>query len=257
MKLEPLRRSRRLYFASVLILGSLALGSSGKSALADDDSDAAARAELDQTVNTLLTQPAVVDFLLKHPDAVINALQATRAHDVIAQKRRELLENADDLVAGNAKGDVTIVEFFDYRCPFCKQVEPALDALLREDKKLRVVYKEFPVLGEASTFATRMALASRAQGKYAAFHRAMMAAKGDLNDDFVLKVAASVGIDIGRVKAAMDSPDIERIIQDNLDLADALYIQGTPAIIVGTTMIPGAVDIAALRRAVAAARKGG
>jgi protein-disulfide isomerase len=256
MKLEPLRRSRRFYFVAILILGSLAWGPLGKSAVADDDSDAAARAALDQTVNTLLTQPAVVDFLLKHPDAVIDALQATRAREIIAQKRQDLFDNADDLVAGNATGDVTIVEFFDYRCPFCKQVEPVLDALLREDKKLRVVYKEFPVLGEASTFATRIALASRAQGKYAAFHHAMIAAKGDISDALVLKVAASVGIDIDQAKAAMNSPDIERIIQDNFDLADALYVQGTPAIIVGTTMIPGAVDIAALRHAIAAARKG-
>ncbi len=212
---------------------------------------------LQATVNTLLREPAAVDYLLKHPEAVLDALIAVRARGQIALNEKELLRDPDDLVAGNVAGDATIVEFFDYRCPYCKQLEPVLDALLREDKNLRIVYKEFPVLGDASVYATRVALAARTQGKYAAFHRAMMAAKGDIDEAFVLKVASSVGLDLGRLKEALRAPEIDRIIHANYALADALYIQGTPGIIIGTTLIPGATDIDTLRKNIAAARKGG
>jgi protein-disulfide isomerase len=159
-------------------------------------------------------------------------------------------------VQGNPKGDVTIVEFFDYRCPYCKEIEPVLDALLLEDRKLRIVYKEFPILGPPSVFASRTALAAKKQGKYAAFHRAMMAAKGNISDETVLKVAASVGLDTEKIKADMGAPEIDRVLKANYELAEALQIQGTPGIIIGDTLIPGAVDIATLRKDIAAARKG-
>ena len=211
---------------------------------------------LEQAVDALKQSPAAVDFLLKHPQAVIDALVTERAPELIAEHHQELLENPDDLVAGNPQGDVAIVEFFDYRCPYCKEVEPVLDALLREDKKLRIVYKEFPVLGDASVFATRVALASRAQGKYAEFHRAMMTAKGSIDYGSVLKIAASVGLDAARIKADMGAAEIDRIIAANEDLAETLYIQGTPGIIIGDIMVPGAADIDTLRKDIAAARKG-
>ena len=152
---------------------------------------------------------------------------------------------------------MTLVEFFDYRCPYCKQVEPSLDALLKEDGKLRIVYKEFPILGEASVYATRVALAAKKQGKYAEFHRAMMATKGDIGDEMVLKIATSIGLDVGKIKTDMSAPDIDKLIDTNYALADALNIQGTPAIIVGGTLIPGAVDLDTLRKNIAAARSGG
>jgi protein-disulfide isomerase len=225
-------------------------------ARADEAPAAAPPLTLDQAVDALKQNPAAVDFLLKHPEAVIDALMAERAPGIIAEKRKELLEDSDDLVEGNAAGDVAIVEFFDYRCPYCKQIEPLLERLLHDDKKLRIVYKEFPVLGDASTFAARIALASRRQGKYADFHRAMMAAKGSIDNDSVLAIAASVGLDVAKLKADMGAAEIDRIIQANYDLADALNIQGTPGMIVGTILIPGAVDIDTLRKDIAAARKG-
>jgi len=207
------------------------------------------------------------DYLMSHPDVVVDALKAAqqksdaeaaeRARRVIADMHQQLFDNPDDLIAGNPKGDATIVEFFDYRCPYCKQIEPTLDALLREDPKLRIVYKEFPVLGEPSVFASHVALAARRQGKYEAFHRAMMAAKGNIDDDLVLSVAASVGLDLKKIKSDMKSPDIDRIIKANYDAADALAVQGTPALIVGSTLIQGAVEIDTLRENIATARKGG
>jgi protein-disulfide isomerase len=216
------------------------------------------RAALDQAIH---------DYLINHPDVVLDALKAgqeqadakaaEQSRRTIISKRKELIDDPDDLVQGNAKGDVTLVEFFDYRCPYCKQVEPSLDALLKEDPKLRIVYKEFPILGEASVYATHVALAAKRQGKYAEFHQAMMATKGDITDDTVLKVAASLGLDMTKLKADMTAPATDKLIDKNYALADALDIQGTPAIIVGDTLIPGATDLDSLRKDIAAQRKGG
>ena len=210
---------------------------------------------------------AIHDYLMAHPEVVVDALKAAqqqadaqaaeRSRRVIATKQKELVDSPDDLVQGNPKGDVTLVEFFDYRCPYCKQVEPALDALLKEDGKLRIVYKEFPILGEASVYATRVALAAKKQGKYAEFHRAMMATKGDIGDETALNVATSLGLNFGKIKTDMSAPEIEKVIDKNYGLADALNIQGTPAIVVGDTLIPGAVDLDTLRKDIAAARSGG
>lgn len=206
------------------------------------------------------------DYLQQHPEAVMDALKAAQqqadaakaaaAKRTIAAKRDELLHDPNSAVAGNPNGDVTLVEFFDYRCPYCKQVEPSLDALLKEDGKLRIVYKEFPILGEASIYATHVALAAKQQGKYAEFHRAMMATKGDISDDTVLNVATSLGLDMTKIKADMAAPAIDKLIDKNYALADALDIQGTPALIIGDTLIPGAVDLDGLRKDIAAARKG-
>ena len=244
-------------FRAALMPGLVATALLAMPARADETPAAAPAITLDQAVDALKQNPAAVDFLLKHPEAVIDALMAERAPGIIAEKRKELLEDSDDLVEGNAAGDVAIVEFFDYRCPYCKQIEPLLERLLHDDKKLRIVYKEFPVLGDASTFAARIALASRRQGKYADFHRAMMAAKGSIDNDSVLAIAASVGLDVAKLKTDMGAAEIDRIIQANYDLADALNIQGTPGMIIGTILIPGAVDIDTLRKDIAAARKGG
>ena len=205
------------------------------------------------------------DYLLAHPEVVIDALKAAEAQDkqreaeatkaAIAAHQRELLDEASDPIGGNPKGDVTIVEFFDYRCPYCKKVEPFVEAILKDDPKLRIVYKEFPILGDASLFATRVAFAALKQGKYAQFHVAMMAAKGDITEDTILKVAAGVGLDIDKVKLELNAPETEQTIKHNYDLADALGITGTPSFVIGDILIPGAVDLAALKQAVAEARK--
>lgn len=207
------------------------------------------------------------DYFLAHPEFMVEVLQAAeaklkadKAQDVkgmIAARRDELLHDATAPVGGNPAGDVTIVEFFDYRCPYCKEVEPSLAALIRQDPKLRVVYKELPVLGEASVYASRMALAARKQGKYAPFHDAMMATKGEINHEVVLRVAQSVGIDVDKAKPEMNAPEVDALIKRNYALAEALDIQGTPAFIIGDTLVPGATDIDRLRQLVADARKPG
>jgi protein-disulfide isomerase len=207
----------------------------------------------------------VREYLLSHPELlqdVMNELDKRQAQAEAEKHRASVKEHSDAIFAsprqvtlGNPQGDVTIVEFFDYRCPYCKQVEPHLEALLKEDPKLRIVYKEFPVLGPESVYASRMALAARKQGKYAQFHDAMMAAKGKISEDTVLSVARSAGIDVARAKTDMAAPDIQEIIKRNYALADALDIQGTPAFIVGDTLVPGATDLDNLRHLIAEARK--
>jgi protein-disulfide isomerase len=209
----------------------------------------------------------VHDYLLKHPEAIMDAIEAAEdkekadkaavAAGAIAARHAEIFDNPPSQIGGNPKGDVTLVEFFDYRCPYCKQVQPELETLMKSDPQLRIVYKEFPILGPASVFAAKMALASRAQGKYLAFHQAMMNTKGTIEDNVVLKVASSVGIDIAKAKADMDAPDNEDVIKRNFALADALDINGTPAFVVDGKLIPGAMSLDELKKLVAEARKDG
>jgi protein-disulfide isomerase len=205
------------------------------------------------------------DYLMQHPDVLIAALRLAqdklnrdndaKAAKAVAQHRRDIFDDPATPWAGNPEGDVTIVEFFDYRCPYCKQVQPALESLVQQDPKLRVIYKEFPVLGPASITAARAALAAQRQGKYDAFHGAMMAARGQITDNTVYQEAASVGLDVGRLKRDMAAPEIAQALKANLRLADLLDIRGTPAFIIGDHVVPGAVDFDALKTMVADARK--
>ena len=158
------------------------------------------------------------DYLLHNPDVLIEALHGAedklnheadaKAERVLSDQRREIFDDPATPVGGNPRGDVTIVEFFDYRCPYCKQVLPSLQVLLKEDHNLRFLYKEMPVLGPQSVTAARAALAAQRQGKYEAFHNAMMATKGQITEETVYKVAGSVGLDVDRLKQDMSAPNI-------------------------------------------------
>jgi protein-disulfide isomerase len=207
----------------------------------------------------------VHDYLLRNPQVILDAVEKLEqkrndeaqaaAKSAITERRNELLHDPDTPVAGNPNGDVTIVEFFDYRCPYCKQVEPALAQLRKDDPQLRFAYKEFPILGPESVIASRAALAARKQDKYQQLHDALMHAHGRLDEATVLKIGAEAGLDVKRLKADMDSPDIEDIIGRNMDLARALNITGTPGFLVGDQLVPGAVDLPTLKKLVAEARK--
>jgi len=207
----------------------------------------------------------VRDYLTKNPEAMLDALQAAKdkmegqsrdkAAAALTARRHEVLDDPDTPVGGNPQGDVSLVEFFDYRCPYCKQVEPALEALLREDPKLRFVYKEFPVLGPDSIAAARAALAARKQGKYAAFHRDLMALKGHFDEAAVFRAASAAGLDIEHLKRDMAAPEIDRILKANRDLAEALDIRGTPGFVIGDEIVPGAVSLDALKQLIDTARK--
>jgi protein-disulfide isomerase len=207
----------------------------------------------------------VGDYLKTHPEVLIDAMQAAddkmkadekdKAQQALAASHREVYDDPLSPVAGNPKGDVTLVEFFDYRCPYCKQVEPALEKLVADDHQVRFIYKEFPVLGPESEIAARVALAARKQGKYDAFHRAMMATSGHIDEATIYKVAASVGLDVERVKQDMHSPEIEKELKANIDLGTQLDLSGTPSFIVGDTIVPGAISADALKQLISNARK--
>jgi protein-disulfide isomerase len=218
--------------------------------------------EQEEAIGRILRQ-----YLEQHPELILEALEAAEAkaraaqeeagRRAVATRKRELEADPGSPVLGNPKGDVTLVEFFDYRCPYCKQVAPSLEALLAEDKQLRLVMKELPILGKDSVAAARAALAAERQGKYFKFHNALMAVKGPLSDDTISQTAAAVGLDLDRLKADMARPEIDAQLRATYELAQALHIRGTPAFVVGGELIPGAVDLATLRQKIAAARKGG
>jgi protein-disulfide isomerase len=157
-------------------------------------------------------------------------------------------------VAGNASGDVTVVEFFDYACSHCKNIEPTVKQLLTEDRKIRLVYKEYPILGPASIVAARAALAARAQDKYLPFHDALMVLEEPLTEATIFRVANQIGLDVDRLKTDMAAPAIAEAIERNYALGQALGINGTPAFVIGDDVAPGAVPLARLKQFVTRAR---
>jgi protein-disulfide isomerase len=207
----------------------------------------------------------VRDYLKNHPDVLIEAIQAAddklkadaknKVDQALASHRQQVFDDPQTPVAGNLNGDVTLVEFFDYRCPYCKQVEPSLEKLLGDDHQLKFVFKEFPVLGPDSDTASRVALAAKKQGKYDAFHRAMMNTSGHIDETVIYKVAASVGLDVDQVKRDINSPDIDKELKANLDLGKTLDLDGTPSFIVGDTIVPGAISASDLKQLIADTRK--
>lgn len=209
----------------------------------------------------------VREYLLKNPEVIFEAvdrhrekqrrLQADRDRTAVRRHAKALLEDPDSFVGGNPDGDVTLVEFFDYRCGYCRQFAPLLTSIMKQDPKLRVVYKEFPVLGPDSFRAAQAALAARDQGYYLEFHEALMAADAPLTDEAVMTVARAVGLDVDRLKRDMETPKVLNILGNNHRLAEALAIDGTPTLIVGDSIVRGAIPMADLAALIARARSGG
>src|ERR1051325_4074820 len=210
-------------------------------------------------------QELVKEYILAHPELILEAVQTLRKRQEEAQKKaaeealktkRAELQGAKDLpVAGNPSGTVTIVEFFDYRCGYCKGVRPALDEVMRNDGKVRLVLKEFPILGPASRVASLAAVAAHKQGKYLAFHNAMMAYPNNLTDEVIFALARQVGLDVAKLKEDMKAPDVLELIERTHKLAQDLGINGTPGFIIGDEIVPGAIGAEEFKSKRAAARK--
>jgi protein-disulfide isomerase len=206
-------------------------------------------------------QSIVRNYLTTNPELLVAALRAAEAQlsrdadaktaGLIADHRQEIYDDPQSPTGGNPHGKVTLVEFFDYRCPYCKQTQPTLAKLLATDPQLRLVYKEFPILGPVSVTAARAALAAARQGKYEAFHEAMMDARGSITDGTVYRVAGEVGLDVDRLKRDMAAPEIGAAVEANVKLAEALDISGTPAFVIGDRVIPGAIDLPELKKLIA------
>jgi protein-disulfide isomerase len=204
-------------------------------------------------------------YVLEHPEVIgeaINRLEARQREQEAKQTQAALHSHIDDIfhdphdpVGGNLNGDATIVEFFDYNCPYCRLMAPVMIQAQTADSRLRVVYKEFPILGPNSLFAARAALAANKQGKYVEFHRALYQVRGPVDENKVMEVAKSLGLDVARLKADMQEPEIGVLLDRNIKLARVLGINGTPGFAAGDKVFAGATDLKSLQTMIEASRK--
>ena len=208
------------------------------------------------------------DYLVANPDVVLEVLQIIQRQaqegqtqasrpsgNAVAANADALYKAVNDPSVGNPEATVTVVEFFDYHCPFCKRISTSVAELIANDDDVRVVYKEFPVFGDDSVFASRAALAAQKQGLYKEFHLALMGNRGRLNERLVMRHAERVGLDVDQLRQDMEAPEVNATIQENYRLAQALGIRGTPGFIIGDEIIPGALDLRTMRRLVRAQRR--
>jgi protein-disulfide isomerase len=211
----------------------------------------------------------VKEYLLAHPEVVQEVMTEVEKHQqaaedqkhraAVADNRATLFGSPHQVVLGNPQGSATIVEFFDYNCGYCKRAMSDMLDLLKNDNNLKFVLKEFPVLGEGSVEAARVAVAARMQDptgkKYLEFHQKLLGARGAADKARALAVAKEVGFDMPRIEKDMNSDEAKKTIDENLKLADALGVNGTPSYVVGEEVVVGAVGLDSLREKLAAERK--
>jgi protein-disulfide isomerase len=206
----------------------------------------------------------VRDYLVEHPEVVIEALRAYErqvAEQEAAEAARAMSELSDEIYndpdtpfGGNPDGEIVIVEFFDYRCGYCRRSAADLFAVRDDADDVKVIYKEFPILGDASTLAARAALASRNQGLYEPFHEALMETDIGFSESEIMAVAETVGLDTDQLARDMDAPEITAYLARTYDLARALGVTGTPAFIVDGRLYPGALSRSDLEQLIEAGR---
>jgi protein-disulfide isomerase len=212
----------------------------------------------------------VRDYLLKNPEILQDVMAELEKRQQEAQKaaqasalreqRDALLHSPRDIVTGNPSGDVTLVEFFDYNCGFCKRALSDVRNLTKTDPKLRVVLKDFPVLGPDSVEASRVSLAAKQQlkgEKLFDYHVKLMETRGRVNGERALALAKEMGLDMAKLQKDMEGPEIRATLQDTMKLGDQLGLTGTPAFVVGEEIISGAVGVDPLKRTVAGVRQCG
>jgi protein-disulfide isomerase len=170
--------------------------------------------------------------------------------------RDSVLRDPDIPDMGNPSGDLTIVEYFDYQCPYCKRVAPVLGRVVKDDGKIRLVIKDWPIFGPVSSHAAQMVLAAKFQGKYVQAHNALIAAKGKLSEERLQEILKSAGVDVERAAADLGQhqKQIGGLLARNNIQAEAFGFQGTPAFIIGTYRVPGALSEAGFKRAISDAR---
>jgi protein-disulfide isomerase len=212
----------------------------------------------------------VRDYLVTHPEVLQEAIaeldkrqaasDTEKAKAAVAANAATLFDSNRQVVLGNPKGDVTLVEFFDYNCGFCKGALPTLVDLMKDDGKLKVVLKEFPVLGPGSVEAAKVAVAVRMQDKtgkkYLDFHQKLLGGRGKADKARALAVAKEVGMDMARLDKDMASDEVRLSLEESLKLAETLGLNGTPSYVVGDDVVVGAVGMEALRGKIAMARCG-
>ena len=219
----------------------------------------AQRTEIENIIKDYLTD--------KNPDVLREGLQNLEARErdkadaktkaAVADAKDRIYNDAKTPVGGNPKGDVTIVEFYDYNCGYCKMSEEGIQKLLKEDKNIRFIYKDFPILGAPSGEAAKASLASIKQGKFQAFHDALMTKKDHLSSDGIMQTAKDVGLDVEKLKKDMADQAIVDQINVNLKLGQDIGVQGTPMFIIGDNIYPGVLQPEQLKKAVSDARSAG
>lgn len=192
-----------------------------------------------------------------HLDAERAPNISSAENGTIVERANELYHSQEDLELGNPAGKVAVVEFFDYNCGYCKRALPEVEKLIDSDDDVRVIIKEFPILGEGSLFAAKAALASAQQGKYKAFYHALNASKANKNETSVLQVASEVGIDVDRLKNDMQSPVVSGVLSENRALARSLSINGTPSFVIDDSVLQGFASYKRLSEQIVAARANG
>ena len=201
-----------------------------------------------------------LEAILENPEIVMQAVgiiqqrEKDRAASSANAARLQLEQDPNSPNLGNLSGDVTVVEFFDYNCPYCRKAGKTIQALLASDENVRVIYREWPILGEASVYAARAALAARTQGKYEELHWALMNGEGRATEASILKIARDLGLDITKLKLDMNSPAVEAHIAQSSALARNLGFTGTPAFIVGDRTAPGMLSVGEITAMIAEAR---
>jgi protein-disulfide isomerase len=192
------------------------------------------------------------DYLVKKPEILVemtNELDKRQAAEESVHQQRAISQNADVIfrssvtpVAGNPNGDVSVVEFFDYNCPYCRRSLPDVLKLISEDGKVRLVLKELPILSNDSVAATKLALAANKQGKYFEMHQKLFSEPGKADKDKALRIAKELGLDIDQLQKDTQDPGIKKALDQSEDLARKLDLKGTPLFLIGDRVIAGASD---------------
>ena len=219
-----------------------------------------AQSTLAQRMTDQQIKQLALEAILENPEIVMQAVgiiqqrEKDRAASSANTVRLQLEQDPNSPNLGNLSGDVTVVEFFDYNCPYCRKAGKTIQALLASDENVRVIYREWPILGEASVYAARAALAARTQGKYEELHWALMNGEGRATEASILKIARDLGLDITKLKLDMNSPAVEAHIAQSSALARNLGFTGTPAFIVGDRTAPGMLSVDEITAMIAEAR---
>ena len=205
----------------------------------------------------LRTDPTILREAITAMQEAQRAEQDNARRNALAASRDALFNDARDPVKGNPRGDVTIVEFFDARCTYCKALHPNMQQLLQRDRNIRVVMKDLPILGPNSVLASRALLAAQKQGKYEPLYDALLRLRVEPTEQVIQAEAQRAGLDWPRLRRDMDDPAIQQRLQANIALAQTLQLEGTPALVIGDALVPGAVELPELERLVAEARRRG
>jgi len=230
-------------------------------ALAEGSFSDAQKKELHGIIrNYMLENPELLNEMIAKLQPAEQAKQAEQSRQVISSNAEKLFRSPHDVVVGNPDGNVTLVEFFDYNCGYCKRSLADVMRLTEEDKNLRVVMKEFPILSEGSVIAAHAAMAARKQNKYWDLHVAMMSAKGGIDSlEKVLSIAGEAGLDVDKLKTDIEAEraDHDKVIDANRNLAQMLGINGTPAFVIDSEIVPGAAPFNQLADVVKSVRDNG